>query len=234
MNGTHSVSRKLCEACENRTCVNECYAEALRLCGYTITTTKLYEIIKRDRQYWGANGGVTLTGGEPLLQIGFATEILSLCHKSYIHTVVETCGNVPWSNLSDVLHLVDWIFYDIKHMNGDKHKIATNADNSLVLSNAKQLSDKFNGRLIFRIPLIPGYNDTEENLENTISFVRETGRKEVNILPLHHLGKEKYKLLDRKYFDESISVPSGENMLTIQKLFAASSITCYLGSQTPF
>ena len=228
------ISRDLCTECKNQSCVNECFTEALKLCGSEITVTKLLEIIRRDRQFWGSEGGITLTGGEPLLQIDFVKEILSECHQAYIHTAVETCGNVPWKNFQQVISYVDWIFYDLKHFNSYEHKKTTGSDNSLILKNARQLSENFKGRLIFRFPFIPHYNDSKENIDAMISFIKETGRNEINMLPLHHLGREKYQMLNQDYYGDNFPVPTHKDLQDVKNVFNAAGINCYLGSETPF
>lgn len=233
-NNNLKISRQLCVVCEKRSCTDECYTDALKLGGYEITVAGLFEIIQRDRQYWGSEGGVTLTGGEPLLQINFVKELLAECYKSYIHTAIETCGNIPWDHFSEVIPYLDWIFFDLKHFNSREHKKATNADNYIILENAKRLSKEFKGRLIFRLPLIPDFNDTIENIDSVISFIKETGRNEINILPLHHLGREKYTLLGKEYTGGNFKIPAIEDLKLIEKTFKDSGINCYTGSETPF
>jgi len=228
------ILRQFCNICEKQTCIDECYTEALKLCGYEISVSKLFEIIQRDRQFWGRKGGVTLTGGEPLLQIDFVKEILSKCHEAYIHTAIETCGNIPWKNFQEVISYIDWIFFDIKHLNNKEHRKTTNGDNSLILENAKRLSKEFAGRLVFRLPLIPKFNDSKENINAIISFIKKTGRNEINILPLHHLGREKYQMLNRDYIGDNFLIPTQENLRDVERIFKASGIDCYIGSETPF
>ncbi len=214
--------------------MDECYTDALRLSGYEISVSRLYEIIQRDRQFWGSEGGITLSGGEPLLQIDFAKEILSKCYEGYIHTAIETCGNIPWNNFQEVISNLDWIFFDLKHHDTIEHKKATSAGNSLILENAKRLSKEFTGRLIFRLPLIPSFNDSKENIVSIISFIKETGRNEINILPLHHLGREKYQMLHKDYLCSNFPAPTNEKLSDIKEVFKASGIDCFIGSETPF
>jgi len=228
------ISRQLCAVCEKQSCIDECFTDALRLSGYEITVSKLFEIIQRDRQFWGSAGGITLTGGEPLLQIDFVKEILSKCHHAYIHTAIETCGNIPWKNFQAVIPYIDWIFFDLKHLNSQEHKKATNAGNSLILENAKLLSKEFDGRLVFRLPLIPDFNDSKEDIDSIISFIKKTGRNEINILPLHHLGREKYQMLNNNYLGSNFPIPTNEKLRDIEKAFKAYGIDCYIGSETPF
>jgi len=229
-----SISRQRCAVCEEQSCISECYTDALRLCGYEITLTKLMEIIRRDRQFWGSRGGITLTGGEPLLQIDFVKELLAKCHQAYIHTAIETCGNVPWENYQKVLPYLDWIFFDLKNFNSEEHKKATTVSNQMILENARLLAREFVGRLIFRFPLIPGFNDTSKNITSLIQFMKENRKNEINILPLHHLGKEKYQKLGKEYIGEGIPVPTNEHLRVIEQTFQSAGIHCYMGSETPF
>ena len=226
--------RQFCDDCRNKSCGDECYTDALRFGGYEITVSRLFEIICRDRQYWGNEGGITLTGGEPLLQIDFAKQLLSKCHQAYIHTAIETCGNIPWKNFEDVISYLDWIFFDLKHINSEEHRKATHAGNTLILENARLLSKEFEGRLVFRLPVIPGFNDSKEHIDSIISFIKETGRDEINLLPLHHLGREKYQLLDKEYCGGKYPAPSDEILRNIREVFTTSGIKCYIGSETPF
>lgn len=232
--GTLSIDRDLCARCDNRVCAEHCFTDALKLSGYEISVSKLFDIIRRDRQFWGVKGGVTLTGGEPLLQPDFAQEILSLCYDAYIHTAVETCGNVPWDHFQKIIPFTDWIFFDLKNFNTVKHMEATGAGNHNILDNAGRLTAEFNGRLIFRVPLIPGFNDSEENLDELIAFLHKTGRNEVNLLPLHHLGREKYALLEKQYSAINFAIPDPQHQHEIKRKFDQAGIKCYLGSDTPF
>jgi glycyl-radical enzyme activating protein len=233
-NDVLEISRELCASCERPSCLDGCYTDALKIAGHEVTVPEMMEIIRRDRQYWGPGGGITLTGGEPLLQIDFAEEILAKCHESYIHTAIETCGNVPWKNLQKIMAVTDWIFFDLKNMDNGMHKNATGIENSLILDNAKRLSAEFPGRLMFRLPLIPGFNDSPENISSLITFIKETGRNEINILPLHHLGREKYALLGKTYSGGSFPTPENNQLNDLKIAFIESCIYCYIGSETPF
>jgi glycyl-radical enzyme activating protein len=221
-----TINREHCATCKTHDCVAACYSGALNLGGYEIPVDELYNIINRDRQYWGEGGGITLTGGEPFTQPDFAHELLKRCYDAYIHTAVETCGNVPWENIEKSLPFLDWIFFDLKTLHdGQSHKI---------LENARRLALQFTGRLIFRIPIIPGFNDSVENIDKTGRFILSAGRNEVNILALHHLGREKYPLLGRKYYTTDFKIPTSDDLDKIARQFASMGIDCYTGSDTPF
>jgi len=232
--GRLNISRELCLNCENRVCVTVCYTDALKLSAYKISSTELMRIIQLDRQFWGEEGGVTLSGGEPLLQISFVEDILKLCHESYIHTAIETCGNSPYQNFQKVIPFLDWIFFDLKHFDTVTHVAGTKTNNTLIIENAKRLAQDFSGRLIFRIPIILGFNDSESNIKSVIEFLKKIGKDEINLLPLHHLGREKYPAVNKEYQGIKYQVPANIDLVKIQQVFMNKGIHCYIGSNTPF
>jgi len=206
----------------------------LRIAGYHITVEELIKKIQRDRQYWGTGGGITLSGGEPLFQPEFAIDILKQCYDSYIHTALETCGYVSYKVYEYALNYVDWIFFDIKHMNSEIHQQGTGVANELILENATRIAEQGNYRMIIRMTIIPGYNDSSKNVVATAKFLKKIGLEEVNILPLHHLGTSKYELLCKEYTYSDIKSPRLEKMDEIKRIFEAYSIKCYFGNFTPF
>jgi len=233
-NGFISIDRTKCFRCNSVNCVKACPHQALRQVGYYITVEKLMKKIQRDRQYWGAGGGITLSGGEPLFQAEFAIEILKRCYDSYIHTALETCGYVPYKVYEGALNYIDWLFFDIKHINSQIHQYGTGVPNELILENATKIATQRNFRMIIRKTIVPGFNDSSENIAATAEFMRRIGLEEINILPLHHLGFSKYESLEKKYSYLNIKPPSVEKMAEIKKIFEAYSIKCYIGSYTPF
>lgn len=234
--GTFEINRSKCTDCTTKECAEVCDTGALRIAGYAIDADALIERLERDRKYWGPKGGITLTGGEPFLQHEFVHHILKTCYEKYIHTAVETSGKVPWQNYEPSLEYIDWIFFDLKHIDPDRHKEGTTKDNHLVLENLRKLASIFPNRLILRTVIIPDYNDSDEYISRFIAFVKSLGREqlEVNILPLHHLAREKYKLLDKEYFSKTLDVPGNDKMEHIQNLFVEQGIDCYTGGDTPF
>ena len=226
--------RSFCRQCVTFDCISSCCAGALNKGGYEITTDDLYSRITRDRQYWGSQGGMTLTGGEPFTHPEFAKEILQRCYNSFIHTAAETCGNFPWQNISPSLPFLDWLFFDLKHMDPDIHKQMTGSSNQVILSNATRLSKEFTGRMVFRMPVIPGLNDDPVNISEMSDFIRSGGRNEINILPVHHYGREKYGLVGKPYFSSVLDFPGTEMLEKIKSHFEESGIICYIGNDTPF
>ena len=190
--------RTACSACGQ--CARVCTFDAVELCGYSIDIPDLWKQIKDDRAFWDrSGGGVTLSGGEPLVQHDFAQDFLSLCQEKYVHTAIETCGHVPESHFKRVLAVVDLVIFDFKLENTERHKAVIGTSNQRIKNNLLQLlgSDK---EALIRMPLIPGCNDTLEQVRNICLFL-EKARKGVSfeILPYHRLGEKKYVRLGRSY-----------------------------------
>lgn len=229
------IDRSKCKDCHDQPCIEVCLTGALQRSAKSYTLEEVFKIIRRDRQFWGHGGGITLSGGEPLYQFEFAYELLKKAHDSYIHTAIETCGQASWLHYEKVLPYLDWIFFDLKQMDPILHKQETQHDNMLILENARKIAKHFKGRLVFRTPIIPGYNDSDEHINMLAKFINQSGRKEINLLPLHLLGREKYRLLG--YDDIPIShkgVPTQGRMEEIGEMFKNQGITAYLGSETDF
>ncbi len=227
-------NKDLCRDCITYKCSKACCTGALKTGGYRITINELMQLIQRDRQYWGSVGGITLTGGEPFQQPFFVNALLQKCHQSYIHTTVETCGNISWKNIEPSLEYLDWIFYDLKHIMDSNHFAMTGIGNKLILENSRNLASKFKGRLVFRMPVIPGYNDDIDQIRKLSGFMNSIGKDEINILPLHHLGREKYSLLGKTYYTNDYTSPLKESLNLIQSVFSEYKINCYIGTDTPF
>ena len=229
------IQKEHCRECVGHECIGSCYSRALELAGYTITLDDLFTKIQRDRPFWGSGGGITLTGGEPFVQHEFTYRFLKKCYNSHIHTAIETCGSIPWQNIEPSLEFLDWIFYDLKHADSVKHHTETGAGNELIFENALKISQRFNGRLIYRLPLIPAYNDSHEAIAGLASFIKSTGRYEINILPMHHLGSEKYILAGKEnYRWKSRPIPDADSLSRVKGWFEDLGVKCYLGSETPF
>ena len=223
-----------CKKCADFNCLSRCYYDALKISGISLTIQEIMKKIQRDRNYWGENGGITLSGGEPMSQFEFTAEILKRCHDAYIHTAIETCGYAPWKFYESILDYTDWIFFDIKHMNSGAHKKETGLPNDLILENAEKMAASGKCRIIFRMPLIGGFNDSTENIIATADFIEKTGKKEINILPFHNLGQSKYSLLGKEYKYKDSPSFKLKGINEIKKIFKERSIQCYIGSETPF
>ena len=231
---TLHFDRVKCSKCSTQDCITACCSSALNLGGYFISVNDLYATIQRDRQYWGEKGGITLTGGEPLYQPAFARDLLKRCYEAFIHTAVETCGLVPIDNYRESLPYLDWIFFDLKHMDPIRHKEATGHSNKMILRSAATLAREFNGRMVFRMPLIPGFNDDDKNIRETADFIKSTGRNEINLLPVHHFGREKYTLLGQTYYTATFDAVPRKSLERCKTFMESAGIICHLAGDTPF
>jgi pyruvate formate lyase activating enzyme len=216
-------------------CVKACINNALNVAGRTYTVDELMRVLKRDQDFWGSQGGVTFSGGEPLLQKEFISDILKQCRIHYINTCVETCAHTDTTFLMEILRFTDWMFIDIKHMDSSLHRKETGAGNELILKNIKTMaSSGWTGRLVIRVPLIPGYNDTAENLQTTADFLNSLNLKEINILSLHPYGNSKYEQLGLEILHADRISSSRQDMLEVRQFFEARGLQCYIDSDTPF
>ena len=170
------IDRDKCKTCETFECTEACLREAMVVCGKWHGIPDLMKILNRDRQYWGNSGGVTFSGGDALGQIDFLTAMLKCCQESYIHTVIETSACFAEEPFLAAMNAVDFAFVDIKHMDSEKHRDQTGASNSQVLTNLAALAAvPWKGRLVIRIPVIPGFNEDDENMVATAKFARNLG-----------------------------------------------------------
>jgi pyruvate formate lyase activating enzyme len=227
--------RSICDRCDSMDCVKACLSEALQIAGRTYTVDELVRILVRDQGFWGSQGGVTFSGGEPLFQAEFLLAVLAKCRSNYMHTTVETSAHINADVLTEILKWTDWMFIDIKHMDSAAHRTETGAGNELILQNIEvAASTAWDGRLIIRVPIVPGYNDTVENLRATAAFMLKLNLKEINLLPFHRLGHSKYEQLGLDYEYAHVPRPSREALWSHQRIFETAGLQCYIGSETPF
>lgn len=208
------IDRSLCDGCG--ACTQKCYAGAKKSVGQWYSIPEIMEKIEKDQLiYRNSEGGVTVGGGEPILQADFVSELLKACHSVNIHTAVETCGCGSWDNAKKVFDHADAIFFDLKHMDSSQHKTLTGAENRSILQNAESLA-KMDKTIVFRLPLIPSFNDSKKNLEETGAFVASLSRSQssvkIEILPYHNLGQDKYRWLSKGYSLESLRHPEAEHV----------------------
>ena len=192
--GEHFFDRAQCDRCGN--CASECYSGALKLVGGSVTVEKALGEILADKEFFDlSGGGVTLSGGEPLLQLEDSKALLSACKAERVHTAVDTAGNVPWSTFERVLPVTDLFLYDIKAFDVDLHRQGCLAGNERIIENLVALS-KASASIIIRIPVIPGYNDARSEMEAMARFLGGiSGIQKVELLPFHRLGAAKYSAL---------------------------------------
>ena len=233
--GQPVFQRGTCAQCESLDCVAACYHEGLVQSGRYYTVAELERVFQRDRQFWGRGGGVTFSGGEPLLQEEFMRTLLRRCRELKLHTCVETTAGLasPW--FLEAAGLLDWLFVDIKHMDPVVHQRLTGSDNAQTLENLRLLGQSdLDCFVVVRVPVLAGVNDGEANLRATARYVRECGLEVINLLPFHRLGESKWKQLGRLYpFREMPSMEPGE-LEPAAGWIRDEGLSCYVGWETPF
>ena len=201
--------------------------------GYVITgeymkVKDITDIIMKDIDYYNeSGGGVTLSGGEVLAQSEFALELLDECRKMGIHTACETAAYVNEETFRDFISHVDLVIVDIKHYDEEKHKAKTGVGLELILKNIKYVVETKKD-MILRLPVIPGYNDSLEDAENFVSLLKNYGIQEIEILPFHQFGKNKYKFLNRKYEFENSKQIKKEDLAAYVEIFNENGINCII------
>lgn len=195
LNGEVVIDREICKG--EGECVKVCPAARQVIGKYVSVAHVLDEVRKDEVFYRNSRGGVTISGGEPMTQAGFVRELLKMCRQAGLHTAIETAGYGRWEKLREIAEFADLILYDIKHMNARLHKRYTGVSNSLILRNAEKISNE--KKLIIRIPVVPGFNDSIEEMDEIANFVKELRYVNfVELLPYHRLGIHKYEKLGRR------------------------------------
>jgi len=196
--GEVGIDRSLCNLCGD--CVASCYAGSMTIVGRYLTAGEVLEEVERDRKFYTqSGGGVTFSGGEPTLQADFLRSCLAAAKAGGLHTAVETCGHAPWETFAALLGSVDLFLCDIKHMDAARHRELTGVSNERILDNISRLSQA-GAALRLRLPLVPGANDTGQNVTATARFASELPTLQgFDILPYHRLGESKWRQLGRAY-----------------------------------
>jgi pyruvate formate lyase activating enzyme len=195
-----------------------------------VTVPGLVRELERDVPYYDiSGGGVTLSGGEPLLQSAFVIELLRACRKRELHTALDTCGHVEPAVLSEAASLSDLILYDLKAMDTNVHREWTGAGNRRILDNL-QLLNGLPVEVWIRLPLIPGVNDDARNLEAMIALLSNTRFRRVSILPYHRIAAAKYQRLGLPNRMDGVDPPSPDRIEEIRARFTAAGFNTRVGS----
>jgi len=228
VNGNVIIDRKKCNKCTK--CAEVCHPGAIQILGRYMSVSDLLVEAEKDKTFYNnSGGGVTLSGGEPLLEPDFNSKLFKALKNAGISIGVDTCGYVPWKNISQVLEYVDFFLWDIKHMDPEEHRVLTGVRNELILTNLKACSDR-GTPLYIRIPVIPGCNDSEKNIRATCEFVKELRSvRQIDLLPVHHLGRARYEALDRPYPIADIQLINDERMQLLKTLVESYGIRCTIG-----
>ncbi|MBU1052776.1 MAG: glycyl-radical enzyme activating protein [Proteobacteria bacterium] len=195
--GALHIDRDLCVGCGF--CVDICPAEARKISGKLMSVEEVIDVVKRDALFYkNSDGGVTFSGGEATAQPDFLLALLKECKKLGFHTTLDTCGFVKWEVLEPILEYVDLVLFDVKQINAKKHQQLTGVSNKLISENAKRIVSK-NIPIILRAVLIPGCNDSDEDIKALAEFALELDCPEINLMLYHKLGIKKYESLGMQY-----------------------------------
>ena len=200
-----------CNLCQ--TCAEHCPSEAVEFVGQKVTVAEVMQQIEKDTVFYDqSGGGVTLSGGEPLMQPDFLMELLEACSDLDLHRTVDTTGYADAALLLQVARRTDLFLYDLKIMDATKHRDFTGVPNQLILDNLKILSEN-KARIQVRIPIIPGINSDADNIHRTADFVAPLpGVEHVSILPFHNSARGKYRRLGMECMSADMQSPSNEHL----------------------
>ncbi len=228
VDGAHVYVRENCRLCGQ--CVEECFAGALELTGKRMSVDEVMQEVLADRPFYETSGGgVTLSGGEPMMQELFTRAILQRCKAEGLHTAVETSANYGWKRLEALLPWIDLFMIDLKHLNSDAHRAATGVPNERILDNAERLMHTARP-VWFRTPVVPTVNDTPEEIAEIAAFVRRLTdvrlqSKGANadlplleLLRFHRLAADKYRGLGMEYKARELEPPSREQMAELARV----------------
>ncbi len=204
-------------------------AGKIKTVGEDVTVRHCMEIVERDRIYYRrSGGGLTLSGGESLVQHEFAAALLRAAHEAGINTAIESTACADYKKIEAILPYLDTYLMDIKHTNPDKHKEFTGRSNELILENAKRLAHDTKS-LIIRVPVIPTFNDTPQEIYDIAAFTKSIGVREIHLLPYHRLGTDKYKGLGREYSMSHVDLIPKEKMETLKNVAQSTGLICRIG-----
>ncbi|MBN7575199.1 MULTISPECIES: glycerol dehydratase activator DhaB2 [Clostridium] len=230
MNSVYRIDKSKCIKCKR--CVESCLNGALVLEGKKYSVEEIIKELKKDSvQYRRSNGGITLSGGEVLLQPDFAVELLKECKAYGWHTAIETAMYVNSEAVKKVMPYIDLAMIDIKSMNDEVHKRFTGVSNNIILKNIK-LSDQLTKEIIIRIPVIEGFNADLQSIGEIAQFSKSlTNFKRIDLLPYHNYGENKYEAIGRDYLLGELKSPSEDKMERLKALVEIMGIPCTIGAQ---
>ncbi len=224
--GAHRIDYSRCKACGS--CRDQCYYGALVRYGDSMTVAEVWDAVMRDKIFYDeSGGGVTVSGGETVLHPSFVRELFELCRRERIDACVETCGCVDPEALLEVIPVADHFLFDLKLMDSEAHREHTGQPNSRILKNAALLIEH-GADVLFRQPLVPGVNDSIENIEATARFLASLGKNagRLQIMPFHRMGQSKYKALDMLYTMEGFSAADDEKVEAARMAYVQRGIDC--------
>ncbi|MHC1740560.1 MAG: glycyl-radical enzyme activating protein [Anaerolineaceae bacterium] len=213
-------------------CTEVCYSNAREISGEEMTVEQVMNVVLRDKSFYEkSNGGLTISGGEPLMQAAFVQEIVEECNKQGIHTAIETTLYADEKMVASTVENVDLVYVDIKHLDPTKHLTHTGVRNEKVLKNI-QLVDDLGKKMIIRVPYIPGFNDDSESQRQIYLWASHLKNLQwIEVLPYHRLGMGKYQALGRKYPMGDIKPLKKQDLAFLVEIGAACGVQVKIGAQ---
>jgi len=229
LEGEERINRTKCTRCME--CVKACRYGALTQVGEPLSIEEVIEEASKDSLFYrNSGGGVTISGGEPLANFEFVYELSRKMKEEGLHVALDTSGFVEWKYLKRMMEYIDLVLYDLKHLDPLKHKEATGADNRLILGNFKLFTSNYESKVRTRIPVIPGFNASQEEMESIASFISRTNSIDgVDLLPYHDYAKAKYIMLGKKWLLPKIDSLSQEQVEPFKKIFESYGIKTTIG-----
>jgi pyruvate formate lyase activating enzyme len=224
------IDRDTCLLPECGKCQHVCYANAINISGRYLTVEEVMEVVERDREFYDrTGGGVTFSGGEPFAQPDFLLKLAYRAKTANLHTAVETCGQAKWDVLGPILEYLDLVLFDLKHMDPGKHLQGTGVSNELIVKNLMHIGSS-GTPVRARLPLVPGFNDTVDNVRATAAFVAGLSSLEaLDILPYHRMGEPKWRHLDREYRLHGVHPPDRERVYELAEIARSYGIEVTVG-----
>jgi pyruvate formate lyase activating enzyme len=207
-----------------------CPTGALQRAGEDMSPAELVRRLLRDRIFFDeSGGGVTFSGGEPLMQVPFLVEALGRLRAEGVHTALDTCGFAPWSALREAAGLASLVLYDLKLMDDARHQAATGQSNRIILDNLEALSG-LHQDIWIRVPVIPGINDDEANMSAAARFLAPlAGIRQVDLLPYHRTGEAKFARMGRSYALAGLASPTPQRLEALAAVFRARGLATTIG-----
>lgn len=219
------IDTNKCTLCKQ--CINTCPQKALTSEGKIKTVQQVLDIVLQDEVFYEeSDGGITLSGGEFLMQTQFAEELLIAAKEKNLHTCCETTGFCTPEKFQHIIQYIDYILFDLKHWNSQKHLEGTGIDNKLILTNMKYAIST-GKKVLPRIPVIPKFNDSLEDAKKFCDVLHAVGSNQCQLLPFHQFGENKYHLLNKQYAYENQPALHREDLQEYLQIFLDNNIHAF-------
>ena len=230
LENTRTIQWEKCNYCMK--CAEVCPSGAIGRAGEYMTVARVIDTVGRDAGFYGrTNGGMTLSGGEPLVQWQFALELLQAAKRRGLHTALDTTGYADWETLDEILKFTDLVLYDVKHLNSARHQEATGVPNERILDNLRKTVAKPGVKVWVRHAVIPQFSDSEDELEELCKLVLtlKPPVEKISLLPYHKFGELKYAARGKVYPWKGIPVMTEEQVGRLKKLVESHGIKVDVG-----